>query len=321
MSEFGGLQLLVRGIRSGRVYKLLRGLVRESSLARAGVASRAELRVGARPSTSALSAYRESIDRFNASQPNKEMLDGIRAFNHRTVDDLNAIYPLKGALLLDVGASPHGYALERALEDGATLYVGVGLDIARSEHVVGDRGNVGILFDTDAASLQFPAGMFDLVLSISTLEHVSDVDAVLSEIARVLKPGGLALFTFEPIWSCSYGHHLHHFGNCAKLVPPWAHLTRTPEQMRELLTGRWPEDAPLSLDQAIEWTYSSQAINRLTVRDFRDRFSRCPLKLEWTVDLKEEVDPVEARRVAHLTGLSPDELATKGLSVLLRKEG
>ncbi len=80
--------------------------------------------------------------------------------------------------------------------------------------------------------------MFDLVFSISTLEHVQDVDATLSEIARVLKPGGQALLTFEPVWSCSYGHHLHHFGDCADLLPPWAHLTHTPERMRESLAGR-----------------------------------------------------------------------------------
>jgi SAM-dependent methyltransferase len=272
------------------------------------------------PGVSTLSDYRASIDRFNASQPNQELLDGIRAYNHRIIDDLNAIHPLRGTLLLDIGASPHGYALERALEDGVTLYVGVGLDVSRPERVVGERGSVGMLLRTDAIVLQFPTGLFDLVLSVSTLEHVSDVDAVLSEIARVLKPGGMALLTFEPVWSCSYGHHLHHFGECAKLVPSWSHLTRTPEQMRQFLTGRWPQAAPLSLDQAIEWVYSGREINRLTIRDFRDRFRRCPLTVEWMVDLKEDVDPVEVRHAARLTGMSPEELATKGLSVLLRKE-
>ena len=271
-------------------------------------------------SASTLSAYRASIDHLNASQPNEELLDDIRAYNHRMVDRLNAIRALRGTLLLDVGASPQGYALERALEHGVTVYVGVGLDISQPEYVVGDRGTVGILIELDAASLGFPAGTFDLVLSISTLEHALDVDAVLSEIARVLRPGGLALLTFEPVWSCSYGHHLHHFGDCAKLIPPWGHLTSAPERMRQSLTGRWPEDAPLSLDQAIEWVYSGRAINRLTIRDFRECFRRCSLRVEWMIDLKEEPsDPVAVQHVARLTGMSVDELGTKGLSVLLRK--
>lgn len=327
MSELAALRQVVRAIQSGRVYKLLRRLGRwkwveqalGAPLADAVSASPEDATAAAKPSTFA--AYRESIDRFNASQPNKQLLDDIRAYNHRMVDHLNAICSLRGTLVLDIGASPHGYALERALELGATLYVGVGLDISRSKHVVGDWDNVGVLLDTDATSLQFPAGMFDLVLSISTFEHVSDVDTVLSKIARVLKPAGLALLTFEPVWSCSYGHHLHHFGECAKLISPWAHLIRTPEQMRQSLTGRWPEDAPVSLDQAIEWVYFGQAINRLTIRDFRDRFSKCPLKIQWMIDLKEmDVDPAVVQSVSRVTGMSVDDLTTKGLSVLLRKE-
>jgi SAM-dependent methyltransferase len=274
-----------------------------------------------KPVTSTLAAFRESIDRFNASQPNRELLDGIRAYNHLMIDHLNAIRDLRGTVVLDVGASPHGYALERALDRGATVYVGVGLDIARPEYVMSDQGRAGILLESDAASLGVPAGAFDLVLSISTLEHALDVDAVLSEIARVLRPGGLALLMFEPIWSCSYGHHLHHFGDCAKLIPPWGHLTMDPEQMRRFLTGHWPEGAPLSLDGAIEWTYVGPALNRLTIRDFHVRLARCPLRVEWTVDLKEEAtEHADLERAVSLTGMSADELTTKGLSVLLKKD-
>jgi SAM-dependent methyltransferase len=268
-----------------------------------------------------LAAFRQSIDRFNVSQPNRKLLDGIRAYNHQMIDHLNAIRDLRGTLLLDVGASPHGYALERALDRGATVYVGVGLDIAQPEYVMSDQGRVGLLLESDAAALRVPAEVFDLVLSISTLEHALDVDAVLSEMARVLRPGGLALLMFEPIWSCSYGHHLHHFGDCAKLVPPWGHLAMEPGEMRRFLTGRWPEDAPLSLDGAIEWTYFGPALNRLTIRDFHARLARCPLRVEWTVDLKEEAtDPADLERAVSLTGMSPEELTTKGLSVLLKRD-
>ena len=35
---------------------------------------------------------------------------------------------------------------------------------------------------------------FDIVLSFDVLEHIPDVDAHLSEVRRVLKPGGLYLF-------------------------------------------------------------------------------------------------------------------------------
>jgi SAM-dependent methyltransferase len=50
--------------------------------------------------------------------------------------------------------------------------------------------------------IPFPDASFDAVTTNQVLEHVEDFDAVLKEIARVLKPGGqlLALFPDKSIW-------------------------------------------------------------------------------------------------------------------------
>jgi len=42
--------------------------------------------------------------------------------------------------------------------------------------------------------LPYADGMFDIVVSVDMLEHVSDLSQVISEISRVLKPGGKFLF-------------------------------------------------------------------------------------------------------------------------------
>ncbi|MCW2242619.1 class I SAM-dependent methyltransferase [Azospirillum canadense] len=63
-----------------------------------------------------------------------------------------------------------------------------------------DRFNPKADVRADLTDLPFPDGRFDLVLSSHVLEHVPDDRAALSEIARVLKPSGIAvlLFPFDP---------------------------------------------------------------------------------------------------------------------------
>lgn len=46
----------------------------------------------------------------------------------------------------------------------------------------------------EGEKLPFPVASFDLVYCCDVLEHVRDLDAVIAETARVLKPGGIYLF-------------------------------------------------------------------------------------------------------------------------------
>jgi SAM-dependent methyltransferase len=47
----------------------------------------------------------------------------------------------------------------------------------------------------DLTRLSYPDETFDLVLTSETLEHVPDLNAAIGEIRRVLRPGGLHIFT------------------------------------------------------------------------------------------------------------------------------
>lgn len=52
----------------------------------------------------------------------------------------------------------------------------------------------------DAARLPFPDNSFDRIICSEVLEHVPDPDAVLEEISRILKPGGLFIASVPRYW-------------------------------------------------------------------------------------------------------------------------
>lgn len=54
----------------------------------------------------------------------------------------------------------------------------------------------------DGDTIPFPSDSFDVIINNQVMEHVQDLDSVLREIHRVLKPGGriLSLFPHRGVW-------------------------------------------------------------------------------------------------------------------------
>ncbi len=64
-------------------------------------------------------------------------------------------------------------------------------------------GLLGVrVFGMHDGTIPFPAATFDIVTNNQVMEHVDNLDSVLSEIHRVLKPGGrvLSLFPDRSVW-------------------------------------------------------------------------------------------------------------------------
>lgn len=131
---------------------------------------------------------------------------------------------VRPAAILDLGAGTgHGTrALKRRFPGSLVVAADIApgmLERARSQSRWLRRfERVG----ADAYSLPFRDGAFDLVFSSLMLQWCDDLDAVFAEIARVLAPGGLLLFsTFGPgtlgelreAWASSddAGNHVNHF--------------------------------------------------------------------------------------------------------------
>ncbi|MGH9123016.1 MAG: class I SAM-dependent methyltransferase, partial [Acidimicrobiales bacterium] len=156
------------------------------------------------------------------------MRDHVRSFVAEAVD----VMGLKGPVL-EVGArAAEG---QEELADLRPLFEGsdyVGVDIQEGPGV--DRVE-------DVHRLDLPDESFGTALALDTLEHVADPRRAVSELWRVLRPGGVALITsvmFFPI-------HAH----------PWDYWRFTPEGFRLLL-----EPFETSLVMAYGWELMPETV-------------------------------------------------------------
>jgi SAM-dependent methyltransferase len=98
--------------------------------------------------------------------------------------------------------------------------------------------------------IPFPDAYFDLVTNNQVMEHVDDLDSVLREIARVLKPGGMVLSVFPSSDVWREGHigipfsHWFRPGSRLRFYYTWL--------LRSLGFGTWKEQAPTARQWAID---------------------------------------------------------------------
>jgi SAM-dependent methyltransferase len=162
-------------------------------------------------------------------------------FVGRIAADVAAVAP-DGAKVLEVGCGPGHLSIRLAGRHGLEV-TGLDLDPAMIERA---RANVDRLGDWDerrplflvgdVASLAFPDGSFDLVVSTLSMHHWADPAAGLAEIARVLRPGGRAL-----VWDFRPGVRPHPFGpRHAHLPDPVDHIHGAPLGVVNATPWRWP---------------------------------------------------------------------------------
>lgn len=121
--------------------------------------------------------------------------------------------PRASGLLLDVGVAERPYDGDFA--PYVDRYVGLEYPVVVNnlnpeiwKHLERVRGIVDVWGDGN--HLPFAGECADTVLSVEVLEHVPDPDAMVAEIARVLRPGGCALITVpfaSPLHQLPYDYY------------------------------------------------------------------------------------------------------------------
>lgn len=110
----------------------------------------------------------------------------IRAIECRLFAELGPLEPP----VLDIGCGDGHFA---ATAYGASPNLGIDVD-RRSLIKARDRGAHRLVIAASATEIPAPAASFAAVVSNCVIEHIPDLDGVLREVGRVLRPGGRFAF-------------------------------------------------------------------------------------------------------------------------------
>ena len=147
-----------------------------------------------------------------------------------------------GARVLEVGCGPGHLSIRLARQHGLDT-TGLDLDPAMIERARANAGRASEGFGRlpperlpsflvgDVASMPFPEGSFDLVVSTLSMHHWTNPTAGLAEIERVLRPGARAL-----IWDFRPGFVLFH----ARMPDPVERTHGAPLRVVSATPWRWP---------------------------------------------------------------------------------
>ena len=113
----------------------------------------------------------------------------VRRGLYKAILDLS---PAVGGNVLDFGCGTKPY---ESLFSNATHYTGVDIEVSGHNHA---DSKVDVFYD--GKTLPFIDGNFDSVVSFEVFEHLFNIDEVLAEVSRVLKPGGRLLVTIPFAW-------------------------------------------------------------------------------------------------------------------------
>lgn len=232
----------------------------------------------------------------------------------QVIDFLRGDASLEGQAVVDVGCGDGIIDLGLAIKGRPAELVGYdvrptdvdGLLHSARAAGVADELPENLSFQTSGVEqLPAPDDHFDVAVTWSAFEHVTRPVRMLSEIARVLKPGGILFLQLWPFYHSEHGGHLWpHYSE------PFPHLMHTDEEIREHLVGR------RATDPTREALDEYESLNRITLDDLQRALLGAGLT---TVKLELLTNAVHIR--SELSHLPLSLLGTGGVKLLAVTKG
>jgi SAM-dependent methyltransferase len=212
----------------------------------------------------------------NHSKWSADLCTGVLAENDRKIQSL-----LRGIreagdgheVMLDVGCWDGGLTVERAAELGAERLLGV--EVFEAEATAAEARGIDVArLDLETDPFPWPDGSVDVVICNQVLEHLKNIWLPMSEMHRVLRPGGIGIFSVPNLGSLHnrlllaagrqptsiriFGPHVrsYTFGAFCELVE----FEGAYDIERKVGTGFYPIPSPWSLALSKLWRGASHTI-------------------------------------------------------------
>lgn len=172
------------------------------------------------------------------------------------LETLDRLLPLQpSTTVLEVGCGS-GHLTKRLAARGVDI---IGVDANPNSAEVAETDRVRTM---RAEALDFEDDSFDAIVSVHAIEHIPALEAALIEMARVLRPGGQALFIYpaEPIMGLY-------------AIPTSVILHGTPFKAREVHCHKlWPAKVRRMVEP-LGWTETHREFNLFKSPQFVSRFA------------------------------------------------
>jgi 2-polyprenyl-3-methyl-5-hydroxy-6-metoxy-1,4-benzoquinol methylase len=150
----------------------------------------------------------------------------------------------------------------------------IGIDLHRTFEHLPDlaKQNLGaaelpswLTFEQNTLGAPLPLGpeSVDLIYSWSVFEHVADVKGMLSEFARVVRPGGAIFIQIEPLFFGPFGSHMQRLVN-----EPWAHILHAEPEFIAMLEAS-TDQVPESDKDILYRTNNFDDVKRYLIKEYR----------------------------------------------------
>lgn len=216
-----------------------------------------------------------------------------------SLNGLSSFVDICGKNILEVGSDEEGNVLF-ALEQRGVKFA-LGIDVWRKKDWFRVLSGKLVQAHGDVLSLPYLDNSFDVLLNIATFEHIHNLDIIIHEMNRLLKPGGIMYAQFGPLWSCGVGHHIwcHLDDRIFRFNDPahnplddFDHLLYDRRELAQKLSLSWDER---TVEHLVKAVFDHSHINRKFHHEICDYMERSPMKIlhmekSWDIPVPSEIE-------------------------------